>query len=374
MKSYNQNIVYEYQAIISKLEEYQNLGKLYLDYIENTSKNELNYAKKLYMQSTPSLKQNKSENMIELMEEKMATVCKELNKQGQTESDIHRMTSERLSAIHSEFETFMKNYELEKKNIINEITTKTQEHSSLLKTVEKSKLSYKKNEEDIKQLTNEMNEAYENNPSIINKLVQKKQTLIVKQQTLKTQYQSNVEKCNQYKTKLYEKDMPTIITTTMALFEQFYRKFIKVLSKIVVGFEELSPVVAQEANLLRIYVMEMDFQSDLQEFTTKTIGKTEPIRSIELEIDENVEYVTPVEKLTAKKRSKSMKKEKKKDEQSIFKETVQEIEDVHEMMKQQEEYIESTTSQHQENEFMKKEIKIIINLNQLILLHQVLSS
>lgn len=356
MKSYNQNIVYEYQAIISKLEEYQNLGKLYLDYIENTSKNELNYAKKLYMQSTPSLKQNKSENMIELMEEKMATVCKELNKQGQTESDIHRMTSERLSAIHSEFETFMKNYELEKKNIINEITTKTQEHSSLLKTVEKSKLSYKKNEEDIKQLTNEMNEAYENNPSIINKLVQKKQTLIVKQQTLKTQYQSNVEKCNQYKTKLYEKDMPTIITTTMALFEQFYRKFIKVLSKIVVGFEELSPVVAQEANLLRIYVMEMDFQSDLQEFTTKTIGKTEPIRSIELEIDENVEYVTPVEKLTAKKRSKSMKKEKKKDEQSIFKETVQEIEDVHEMMKQQEEYIESTTSQHQENEFMKKEL------------------
>ena len=113
------------------------------------------------------------------------------------------------------------------------------------------------------------------------------------------------------------------------------------------------------ADLEKYYpLMEMDFESDLAEFTSKTSGKTEQLKPIELEIDFSVEYTTPVDQIVVKKRSKSMKKEKKevepKNENSIFKEIAEDVEDVHEMMRQQEEYVESPRDESPS--FMNQEI------------------
>jgi hypothetical protein len=90
---------------------------------------------------------------------------------------------------------------------------------------------------------------------MVTKLVQKKEILINKQHVFEANYIDSVDKCNSYKTHLYEKEMPTLVQTSIALMQQFYRQFKKVLAKIVMGYEELSPVVAKEANLLRIYVI-----------------------------------------------------------------------------------------------------------------------
>ena len=104
MENFVERILYEHQALINKLDELQHLGKIYLEYLEDTSKNEMTYAKKLYMQSINQVKSGKTEVVTELMESSMATVFKQLNKQGQNESEVHRITSERLTAIQIDFE------------------------------------------------------------------------------------------------------------------------------------------------------------------------------------------------------------------------------------------------------------------------------
>ena len=89
---------------------------------------------------------------------------------------------------------------------------------------------------------------------IINKLVQKKETLIMKQQTIQTQYQSNVEKCNQYKTNLYEKIMPTIMTMLI----------LRIGNILNVGFEKIlllyNPSIYDTADVISTYVYRVGLQ------------------------------------------------------------------------------------------------------------------
>ncbi|BFU21061.1 hypothetical protein EHI8A_030450 [Entamoeba histolytica HM-1:IMSS-B] len=333
-------ILFEQQAIIDKLEVLSSITKNYLVILETRSKIEANYAKRLKSQTTTPLKISRFDttNPIDLMESSMAILFKEINTQGSLVSDVHQETSERLISTKNDLEIFIKNYETEKKRILVEIEKKVQIYENNIKIVEKQKGLYNKICQDLDCITKELNNALSNNTQPIDKLVQKKQLLVEKQQHIKECYIESVKKANECRKIVYLDEMPSIISSALSLIQQIYEKLSKTINTIIIGIESLNPVIAKEANIFKIELDDMNFEKDLEEFTKKTKTLTE-IKPLELEIDNSVQFLTHSSSEVSNKKIEPIKLID--ETEAIFKMENDDVEDVSKMMKQQEEMQES---------------------------------
>ncbi|EMD45504.1 Hypothetical protein EHI5A_061680 [Entamoeba histolytica KU27] len=338
------NLIYEFPAVSTKMENIVILTKAYIAYFKERASLENEYGKGIHTQSTVPMKTSlfNKENPVDKTESTLKAMLETINSESEKIGQKHLETASKiLNEIVKPLEALVKDIEVGKKKLINDTNKSINSHNALVTAAEKAKVNYKKAVTEHKNAV-EAGKTLEGPAQEKNNI--KIGQLDAKVKKLEADYRAAVDKANTTREVLYQTELPEVLKGCQELISKHYETFKAVLDQFVVTHIELSTIIADVSQRLRGNMEHVSYEADLEEFIKANLNVHE-IKNIELELEE---ATAPTEE----KKEETPVEEEKKEETPIEEEKKEEtpIEEEKKEVPTEEEKKEETPVEEQKTE------------------------
>ena len=277
------DLVYEFPAIATKLENVVVLTKKYISYYKDRASIERDYANGITKTNTqPQKKGVPQPSIVDKVETTLKTMLEKLNTENEKLAQKHLETYTKImTEIVKPLETLLKDIENGKKKLVNDTNKSIHAHQSLVAASEKAKLNYKKAVTEHKNAV-EASKGLEG--PALDKANVKVAQLDAKVKKLEGDYRAAVDKANTAKEVLYTTELPEVLKGCQELINKHFEGFKAAIEIYVNNHNELSTVIAGTAEEIRQALEQISFEKDLEEFVNDNNGK-HIVNNVELELE-----------------------------------------------------------------------------------------
>ncbi|KAL7716600.1 F-BAR domain-containing protein [Entamoeba marina] len=271
-------LTYECETIIKRLDYLLHLTKAYVHLFNQRGTAELEYGKKLLIQSTAPLK----------------TGILLTKKRTEKHTDIGNTVIEQIA---KPLENLQHTLETNKKRLASEFNSKNKQHQNLIKAAEKAGNAYQRAVQELKDVSEQLTSAMSTNVAQVDKLVSKKSQCVGKAQQLEGTYKEAVSKANEFNEEMHAEPIQNIITSSLELIQTHFDSFKNILKIIATQVAEVVPVIeeVQKMTLMHLLKKNSNVHSSivlevvLDNFLQETIDQEPTIVTNVNEEKENIE-------------------------------------------------------------------------------------